>query len=325
MTSTAPFDGQTTIGAYQVGVLIAFVLFGIMTTQMYIYYNRFPDDNPRLKILVTTAWYGALSSPHIHTFKHGYVSRVIELAHAICIANVLYTWTILEFGSPALVFGRPPKALALSALFAGLVEACVQGFFAYRIYTLSRSIYIPLLICLLASLQLAGSITITITGCQTPSLLSFLAQWGWLLTTDWSISAGNDVLVTVSLLTILIRHRSNALTRTAKLVDKLILWAVETGMLTSAAAIVAVIWFETFGTNFIWLAGHVIAPKVISNSLLANLNSRTALRAMDTIFTLNSVALPSAAPSNTVMASETSQNGLLLHDEENALKRSSHA
>ncbi|KAF8195301.1 hypothetical protein K438DRAFT_1968610 [Mycena galopus ATCC 62051] len=248
---------------------------------MYIYYNRFPDDDRKLKILVGACW-------------------IFELAHAMCIANVLYTWTILDFTDPAGVFGPVPKSLSVSALFAGLVETCAQGFFAYRIYVFSKSIYMPLLICCLACTQMIGSITITITGCQTPSLPVFLQQWGWLLTTDWSIAAATDVLVTASLLTILVRQRSNALKKTAKLMDKLILWAVETGMITCAAAIVAVIWFETFGTNFIWLAGHIIAPKVISNSLLANLNSRAVLRSMNETLSLASVTPAPVLPTTSV-------------------------
>ncbi|KAF8195299.1 hypothetical protein K438DRAFT_1934409 [Mycena galopus ATCC 62051] len=276
-----PFDAATSIGAYQIGVLIAFMLFGIVTTQMYIYFNRFPDDDRRLKILVGACW-------------------IFELAHAMCIANVLYTWTILDFTNPAQVFGPVPTALSVSALFAGLVEACAQTFFAYRIFAFSKNYIMPAIIIFLAFAQLVGSITITITGCQTPSLPVFLDTWGWLLTTDWSIAAANDIFVTASLLTILIRQRSNALRKTAKLMDKLILWAVETGMITCAAAIIAVIWFETFGTNFIWLAGHILAPKVISNSLLANLNSRTVLRSMNESVTLNSVTPAVIVNSNNV-------------------------
>lgn len=41
-------------GALQIGVLVSYVLFGVTTTQAYIYYDRFPDDSPKLKALVCT-------------------------------------------------------------------------------------------------------------------------------------------------------------------------------------------------------------------------------------------------------------------------------
>jgi hypothetical protein len=42
-------------GALQIGVLISYVLFGVTTTQTYIYYSRFPDDSPKLKAFVREA------------------------------------------------------------------------------------------------------------------------------------------------------------------------------------------------------------------------------------------------------------------------------
>jgi hypothetical protein len=41
-------------GALQIGVFVSHVLFGVTTTQTYIYYSRFPDDSPKIKALVST-------------------------------------------------------------------------------------------------------------------------------------------------------------------------------------------------------------------------------------------------------------------------------
>ena len=41
-----------TLGALQIGVLVSYLLFGVTTTQTYIYYGRFPDDSRGLKFLV---------------------------------------------------------------------------------------------------------------------------------------------------------------------------------------------------------------------------------------------------------------------------------
>jgi hypothetical protein len=39
-------------GAFLIGVLVSYVLVGVLTAQTYVYYGRFPDDSPKLKALV---------------------------------------------------------------------------------------------------------------------------------------------------------------------------------------------------------------------------------------------------------------------------------
>ncbi|KAJ6540208.1 hypothetical protein DFH09DRAFT_1323225 [Mycena vulgaris] len=80
------FDPNLTIGAVEVGVLISYVLFGVTTTQAYIYYGRFPEDSWRLKLLARLAtvafvWF-------------------CELAHAICIGHSIYVITVSDYGHP---------------------------------------------------------------------------------------------------------------------------------------------------------------------------------------------------------------------------------
>ncbi|KAJ6571626.1 hypothetical protein B0H19DRAFT_1372640 [Mycena capillaripes] len=52
MNSAVSFNHSTTLGAYKLGVLASYILFGVTTTQVYIYYYRFPDDSLNLKALV---------------------------------------------------------------------------------------------------------------------------------------------------------------------------------------------------------------------------------------------------------------------------------
>ncbi|KAK6974319.1 hypothetical protein R3P38DRAFT_598345 [Favolaschia claudopus] len=50
------FDANGTIGAYEIGVLISYVLLGITIMQAYLYFTRFPDDRVVLKCLVSFVW-----------------------------------------------------------------------------------------------------------------------------------------------------------------------------------------------------------------------------------------------------------------------------
>ncbi|KAJ7788663.1 hypothetical protein B0H14DRAFT_3503961 [Mycena olivaceomarginata] len=56
-----PLNLNPNTGAYEIGVLLSYVLFGVTTTQAYLYYTRFPEDSRKLKALVVFVWY--YSSP----------------------------------------------------------------------------------------------------------------------------------------------------------------------------------------------------------------------------------------------------------------------
>ncbi|KAJ7683932.1 hypothetical protein B0H14DRAFT_912656 [Mycena olivaceomarginata] len=284
MASVASFNLDTTIGVFQIGVLVSYVLFGVMMTQMYIYYTRFPDDSLKLKVLVAFVWVG-------------------EIAHALCVGHTLYVWTISDYAHPPdPLLAAVPKSLDIAILFTGGIILCVQGFFAFRIYRFSRKISIPIIISILAFLRLVGAALLFAESWQMKSLDGYIAQWQWLANCGWSVSAANDLTITVTLVFLLYRERDNVHKRTAAMVDKLILWTLETGFLTSVGAIVELACFIAMDKNFIWLAFYVVSPRLYSNSLLASLNSRVTLREM------NQVSMPISLPNLTPAPSDSAKS-----------------
>ncbi|KAJ7848918.1 hypothetical protein B0H13DRAFT_2089636 [Mycena leptocephala] len=272
MDPIVSFNPNPTLGALQIGTLISYALFGVTTMQLYIYYSRFPDDSRVLKVLTAFVW-------------------VCEVAHRVCIGHTLYTFTISDYGHPERLPGVPSKSLAMSALFDGLIAACVHGFFAFRIYKFTKKLYIPGLIWFMAFLNLLGLIGIFVASMRATSWGIYLAQFEWLPTTTWSISVACDVTITATLVVVLRSRRSCAHSKTVvALVDKIIIWTIETGMLTSVLSIATLALFVTMTENFIWLAFHVLGPQLFSNSLLASLNSRETLRAMNEVSLSSSTA-----------------------------------
>ncbi|KAJ7773805.1 hypothetical protein B0H16DRAFT_1510035 [Mycena metata] len=270
MNSSAPFDPSLTIGAFQIGVLVSYVLFGIVTAQTYTYFAKFPDDSPRLKLLVSIVW-------------------VCEVAHALCVGHVLWVFTISDYGRPETLAGAPPKSLDLAILFAGIVSMSVQSFFTLRIYKLSGHLWISIIIGVILLLRLVGVVVLIVGGLRMTSLGNYEAQWGWLLTGVMSIGAGSDLMITAILVTILLWHRADGHRRTTTLLDKIIAWTIETTMLTSGSWIAMLACLVTMKDNFIWLAIFAVTARVFSNSLLASLNSRMTLRAMNEL----EISLPS--------------------------------
>ncbi|KAJ7776393.1 hypothetical protein B0H16DRAFT_1879712, partial [Mycena metata] len=271
MDPIVSFNPNLTLGALQIGTLISYALFGVTTMQLYIYYSRFPDDSRVLKALTAFVW-------------------VCEVAHRVCIGHTLYTFIISDYGRPERLSGVPSKSLAMSALFDGLIAACVHGFFAFRIYKFTQKLYIPGLIWFMAFLNLLGLIGIFVASMRATSWGIYLAQFEWLPTTTWSISVACDVAITATLVVVLRSQRSCAHRKTIAVVDKIIIWTIQTGMLTSVLSIATLALFLTMTENFIWLAFHVLGPQLFSNSLFASLNSRETLRAM------NEVSLPFSTP-----------------------------
>ncbi|KAJ7867274.1 hypothetical protein B0H13DRAFT_2352001 [Mycena leptocephala] len=269
MDSTVSFNPNLITGVWEIGVLISCVLFGVSTTQTYTYYTRFPDDPAKIKALVALVWIG-------------------DVVRILCFGHTLYIYTITDFIHPERIFGLFPVSLPIGTLFDGLVGFGVQGFFAARIYTLSKKLLIPVLIWVLGFLRLVGTIGMLVTALGSDSVAIYVARWEWIFTSDFSLGVVNDVIITATLVFWFYRQRRGAHRGTVAVIDKLIVWTMETGMITSVTGITALICFIKMKTNFIWMATIIVNGSLFSNSLLASLNSRTTLR------TMNEVAIPSS-------------------------------
>ncbi|KAJ7736873.1 hypothetical protein B0H16DRAFT_1695259 [Mycena metata] len=242
------FDPNPTFGALQIGVVLSSILFGVTITQTYIYYNRFPEDPWRMKALVAFVW-------------------MCEFAHTVCITHMLWTYTISDYGHPErLVTRAAPRSFEAAVFISGVITACVQGFFALRIYHLSKSLFIPGVCWALSLVRMAGTTLICIVGGRMVNLHSFLIQWGWAALTIWSVSAANDLLIAVTLAYLLYSQRADVHKRTAALVDKLIEWTIETGMVTSALGIVTLICL--FGLRSLSLEQEVNYPYLYTPILI---------------------------------------------------------
>ncbi|KAJ6460992.1 hypothetical protein C8R45DRAFT_536934 [Mycena sanguinolenta] len=264
------FVPGTTLGALEIGVLLSFMLYGVSLTQTYIYYNRFPNDPPKLKALVA-------------------VVCVFEGAHAICIGHGLYTYTIIDYGQPERLAYALPKSILIGAFLTAVISTIVQGFFAFRTNIFTRKVYICLTISVMIFCRLVALSAVSFMGTSMTLLVPFENRWGWLVITGLIISVTVDVAI-AAILVVSLRIQSRGVReRTTALVDKLIAWTIETALVTSVSTIVTFICFVTMRHNFIWVAVFAVCARLFSNSLLASLNSRAALRQMDQV----TVTLPS--------------------------------
>ncbi|KAJ7851096.1 hypothetical protein B0H13DRAFT_2284696 [Mycena leptocephala] len=248
---------NTTIGAFQIGVLISYVLFGVTTTQTHMYYSRFPDDSWKLKALVAFVW-------------------VCEMANALCVGHTLYVYTVSHYTHPERLVGPLPTSFDTTVLLSGVIAVCVQYFFSFRIYTFSGKLYVCTLIWVMIFLRLLGSIIIFVTTLRMPSLPHYEMQWGWLLTAVWSVSTTNDLVIAATLVVLLRNQRTDVHRRDWDF-DK-----VDSPPTLCSAS------------RFKHLPFLTMKENLFSNSLLASLNSRATLRALNEVTV--SISLPSLTP-----------------------------
>jgi len=199
-----------------------------------------------------------------------------EFGHTICIAMSIYAMVITNYGHPERLLVLP-KSLLASTFFGSVVSFGVQIFFAFRIYSLSKSLWVPCICWALSLFRFVPPNVILFAFGHKPAP-EFLGRFGPLFDAIWAASAANDLLIAGTLVYLLYGKRDKVFQRTTAIVDKLILWTIETGVVTGIASIVMMIVFISLPSTFIWLALFVIIPRLFSNSFLASLNSRAALR-----------------------------------------------
>ncbi|KAF8159329.1 hypothetical protein B0H34DRAFT_399146 [Crassisporium funariophilum] len=250
---------DNTLGAMQVGSMMAVYLFGIVTLQAHHYYRRFRDDRKMFKYLVAAVW-------------------ILELGHTVSVCAEAYRGTITYYGRRS-KYTRFP-ALGAATLLGGLITFLVQAFFSLRVWKALPKPYnfIGLFVLTLASTRGVAAVILAWRAISAKHLAEYAVDWSWLIKTVLSLGAGIDIIIAVSMLYWLITKRDSAMTRVSLLIDRLVTYTVCTGLLTSLAAVTTLICHIVMPENFIWVAVYAFLAKLYSNSLLAALNEREGLR-----------------------------------------------
>ncbi|KAH8826956.1 hypothetical protein DL96DRAFT_1815997 [Flagelloscypha sp. PMI_526] len=248
-----------TLGALLVGVILAGMLYGISIAQGYWYFDTYKNDRAWLKSFV-----GAV--------------LIFEAVHQALISHVIYTDLVTEYANP-LALDHYLKSLSIQALFGMMTMVCVQSFFCIRIWTLSNRNYY--FVALPATLTLANLVLgIYYSAVNIPEVSITVAFSKWLSESQAinGLSAGTDIIIAISMVTLLYRSKTG-LSSTHTLLNKLMLYAINTGAVTSIASILTVIFTVVFGQgNMVYGAVYFMTGRLYLISMLASLNAREGLR-----------------------------------------------
>ncbi|KNZ74288.1 hypothetical protein J132_07338 [Termitomyces sp. J132] len=158
------------------------------------------------------------------------VTWVLELIHAIVITHTIYYYSVIRYGDRRAVL-ELTTAGDIAVFMTAIIGPAVQGFYAHRIYILSSHWIIPAIVWLLCFLRFMSTLTLGAITRGTLDTLASQHEWQWLFVTTLVLSASTDVLITASLCYYLWPHRGATFRRTKTIIDKLILWTIETGLL----------------------------------------------------------------------------------------------
>ncbi|KAJ6525899.1 hypothetical protein DFH09DRAFT_1188152 [Mycena vulgaris] len=263
MSASPPaLDG--TLGAMEIGTAVATFLFGILTLQTFNYYREFSKDSILIKGTIALIW-------------------LFELGHTICSLHSIYWITITTYSRPPNSFiVKPPQSLIVSLFSAG-IDAVVQIFFGNRIRVLSGRPHVFFLCLAMAALRFICDIALVSTIWVFNAGFTVLeSKVHWVMITASTVGPAADIVIALAMCYYLWELRESGLrfNRTRTMVDTLMIWTVETTLVTGVSGIMQLILFLT-RTDLAFMFFYLIQPKLFSNSMLAVLNGRSRFRTAD--------------------------------------------
>ncbi|KAH9969286.1 hypothetical protein BGW80DRAFT_638372 [Lactifluus volemus] len=287
---------NNTLGPLLMGIVFSSMLYGVTSLQVYSYFTHHCEkDRPFLKIFVVTLL--ILGSLQLALVIHAY--------YVISITNFGNFYADLSDG--------PPWSYRLHTLFAILLVAATQQFYAWRIFKLSMGkIYIPILIVAITLLELVVGIGFVFkcfqkSSCKekvlTPYTISFVSS-----------ELACDMIITSSMVYYLVMRSSKVKRSNTSPARTLALYCINSGFLVVVFAALTLVTFVCYPYTTMYAPFFSILVHLYSCSFMAILNSRDHLRNAvhtSTAFATFSVSLaaPTTRPGATQAGNTTSNVG----------------
>ncbi|THU93986.1 hypothetical protein K435DRAFT_179999 [Dendrothele bispora CBS 962.96] len=248
-------------GPLLIGVFFNAILYGMLIVQAYVYFHQTNSDSRWTRRIII-------------------ILLIAETMNTGLNFGIVWEPLIENFGD---FTTDTPLMLATNPVTTSFISATVQIYAGWRIRVLTRSNLLAGFILFLALLSVAAGITSSVYLSLQPSFVA-MNEYIWALMAWLTSSAACDVVISVSLVRILVKHKNESLIQTKSVINKIIILTIQTGIITSVAAVAAVLAFivqkavhQHATTQLIW---DLSLSKLYTNSLLSALNARTRLNKM---------------------------------------------
>ncbi|KAI9064922.1 hypothetical protein FKP32DRAFT_543539 [Trametes sanguinea] len=263
-----------------VGCTLSTILYGITLQQAYLYYTRYPRDKLPLKLFVA-------------------VLVILDTVATIFMVHGLDTYVVVDYLQPEKMSGLVWSLTAENCLCI-ITSVMVQCYFGQRLWILSRhNKLFTVLLFALAFVELVSGMWLTANMALNPGFSAFATQRPRILTLVYSgCSSVCDVFITAGLCYYLHTNKSGV-KRSNSLIDKLMIYAVQRGIITLICQAYDFLTTLIAPTSFLFIPVALMQMKVYTNSLLATLNVRESLKSSEaTIVELQSRSLVFSPPTH---------------------------
>ncbi|KAJ7149574.1 hypothetical protein C8R46DRAFT_1125560, partial [Mycena filopes] len=248
-----PFNFELMFAPLLFGVILNAMLFGVFIVQVNTWFRIYKGDFGWIRYLI-------------------YYLIVLETINTICDVGLIYQPLIQLRNSPSALIDSP-TFLAADPIVTVLISTPVQLFMAWRIRRVTKSNWLSGLVALVAFLSLVGGVGATIGVALNPQFAKFhLVEPQitlWLTSTAFA-----DLFITAFMVNFIWKNKTGFKTQTDSVADKIIFFTVQTGTLTSFAAISDVTLFLLVPTTTLMFIWDFSLSKLYSVCLIATLNAR---------------------------------------------------
>jgi len=290
LDSSLPLDNS--MGAMLLGVIISAILHGVCLLQAFLYFMKYKRDSLLLKSLVA-------------------ITVIFDTIHLAFITHTVYYYLVSNFHDPQRL-ERLTWSVLMEALFTGVNGAIVQTFYAYRVWCLNKKSHFLTSIILFLILATVGSGTAWVILSMELQTYRQLLHISPLTITINALSTTADVIIATSLCILLNKARTGY-KKSDTVINMLIVFVVNTGILTTCCAVASLISLVLSPDSLIYAAFYFCIGRFYVNSFLATLNARDSLKGNvdDTSYMM--MSLPSSGANSSRMTTDSSkQNGIAI-------------
>ncbi|KAH9911321.1 uncharacterized protein BXZ73DRAFT_82854 [Epithele typhae] len=247
-----PLDVPASFGPFFIAVILDVFLYGIVSTQAFLYFTSYKNDPQWMKVLV------------------GIVVISDTLNSCFDVISV-YQPLVLHFGDYQAVLVTQWAEFHSDPAITAIVAFLVQSFFAWRVKVLTKNKWIVGFIYTCAFISLLGGIGTSIAVTKVPYIPDFPKFQS--IVNVWLPSAVvADITITATLV-LHLRKRKTGMKFTDTLINKITRLTIETGLLTALWALTDLIVYLVVPTA-LHLVFNFTLSKLYSISLLTSLITR---------------------------------------------------
>ncbi|TFK52546.1 hypothetical protein OE88DRAFT_1417054 [Heliocybe sulcata] len=243
-------------GTMLVCIMLTAVLYGVNTTQVFLYYQRYPGDSRSLRTVVAVLW-------------------VLDTVHVVFCLEYIYKYAINHFGDDAFM-EQIDWTAGVTVIFQLLIAAVVHGYYIRRVWIVTgRNKLMAALVALFGTIR-------CIFGLISAALSYTYIRWSTyheepLPVATSAIALASSALVDCLILICLVyflKRSQLALDPYEGWVRVFTVYVANSGAFTSVFSVASLVMFIVIPSKFVWLGLVELQSKFYVYAFLTGLNDR---------------------------------------------------